>query len=40
MLAAIPDAVLAAPLAFVFGAAAGFVVGARYRIEKRNGKDT
>lgn len=38
MLAAVADWVLASPIAFLVGAAVGFVASNRYRIVKRNGK--
>jgi F0F1-type ATP synthase assembly protein I len=38
MIASIPDVVSTAPWAFLVGWILGFVVGARYRITKRNGK--
>ena len=39
MIAAISDVAEAAPIAFLFGLALGFVVGARFKITKRNGKE-
>jgi hypothetical protein len=33
------DIAESAPWSFVLGGVIGFVVGARYRIEKRNGKE-
>lgn len=39
MIADLPAVVIAAPWAFIFGAVVGFVVGARFRITKRNGKE-
>jgi hypothetical protein len=39
MLAAASDIAEVAPWAFLVGAVIGFVIGARYRIEKRNGGD-
>jgi hypothetical protein len=36
-LASLLDVALAAPWGFVIGGAVGFVVGARYRITRRNG---
>lgn len=39
MIAALPDVVATAPWAFLVGCVIGFVVGARYRISKRNGED-
>ena len=38
MTAAISDVAATAPWAFVIGCAVGFVVGARFRITKRNGE--
>lgn len=38
-LAALSDVAAAAPWAFLAGLALGFVIGARYRIEKRNGHE-
>jgi hypothetical protein len=37
LLATISEIAEIAPLAFVVGCAVGFVIGARYRISKRNG---
>jgi len=37
VIAAIPDAVLSSPIAFLFGLGAGFVLSNRYRIVRRNG---
>jgi hypothetical protein len=38
MLASLADVAAAAPWAFLVGCVVGFVVGARYRISKRNGR--
>lgn len=38
-MAALSDVAAAAPWAFIVGLGIGFVVGARYRISKRNGED-
>lgn len=38
-LAEIPDAVLAAPIAFAIGVVVGFLLSNRYRLVKRNGKE-
>jgi NhaP-type Na+/H+ or K+/H+ antiporter len=38
-MASLSDVAVAAPWAFVVGCALGFVVGARYRITLRNGKE-
>jgi hypothetical protein len=39
VIASLQDLAIVAPLAFGMGACVGFVVGARYRITKRNGED-
>jgi hypothetical protein len=39
MLATWQEVVAAAPVAFVAGLLIGFLIGARYRIVKRNGDD-
>jgi hypothetical protein len=39
MLATVSEIAEVAPWAFVIGVGVGFVIGARYRISKRNGDD-
>jgi hypothetical protein len=39
LIATVSEIAETAPWAFVLGVAVGFVIGARYRIEKRNGGD-
>jgi F0F1-type ATP synthase assembly protein I len=39
VIATLSDIAETAPWAFVGGLAVGFVIGARYRIEKRNGRE-
>jgi hypothetical protein len=39
VIASLQDVAIVAPLAFGMGCAVGFIVGARYRITKRNGKE-